>query len=86
MEDRVRSRVNVIAAMVARVGRAALDAVMLCDLFAVLAVDAIGIQTIFQPFKTGRIVRKLAVEVFLGVRSILGLRFMDLPTSSRTIV
>src|ERR1019366_7587284 len=40
MENRSRRWVDVMTAMVARVGRAAVHAVMLRDLFAVLAVDA----------------------------------------------
>ena len=65
MKDRSSGRMNVMAAMVARVGRATLDAVMLGDRFAGLAIDAVGYRK-FEPFKAGRIVRKLAVKVFLG--------------------
>ena len=68
MEYRFRSWVNMVAAVIARVGRATLDAVMLRDLFAVFAVDSIGVKAVLQPLKTGCIVGKLAVEVFLGVR------------------
>ena len=67
MEDRVRSRVNMVAAVLARVGRATLDAIMLRDLLAVLAVDAIGIKAVLEPFQAGGIVRELAVKVFPGV-------------------
>ena len=49
VEDGVRRGVNVIAAMLARIGRTALEAIMLCDFLAVLAVDAVGIQAVLEP-------------------------------------
>jgi len=44
VKDRVGGWVNVVAAVVTRIRRAALYAVMLRDLFAVLAVDSVGVQ------------------------------------------
>ena len=53
-----------MAAMIARVRRAALDAVMLCDRLAGITVDAIRVQVIAKPFKTRRVIRVLFLEVF----------------------
>lgn len=44
VKDRISSRVNVVATVIARIRRATLDAVMLRHLFAVLAIDAIGVE------------------------------------------
>ena len=44
VKDRASRRMNVITAMVARIGRAASQAVMFRNLFTVLAVDAAGVQ------------------------------------------
>jgi hypothetical protein len=68
MEDRVGGRVNVMAAMIARVRWTALNAVMLCDRLAGIAKDAVRVQAILEPFQTGRIVGKLLLEVFQRVR------------------
>ena len=67
MEDRVRSRVNVIAATVAGIRWARSGAVVLRDRLAVLAVNAVRVQAVLEPLKAGRIVRELGVKVFLGV-------------------
>jgi hypothetical protein len=53
-----------MAAMIARVGRTALNTVMLCDSFARLAIDAIRVQIIAKPFKAGRVIWVLFLEVF----------------------
>ena len=52
---------------------------MLRDRFAVFAVDAVGIQAVFEPFQTGRIVWELGVKVFLRVAVHLGLAVHTLP-------
>lgn len=64
VEDRVSGRVNVMAAMIARVGRAAPNAVMLRDRVARFAKDAIRVQVVLEPFKAGRVIWKLLLEVF----------------------
>jgi hypothetical protein len=68
VEDRVGGRVNVMAAMVARIGRTALNAVMLRDRAARLTEDAVWVQIALEPFQTGRIVWELLLEVFQRVR------------------
>lgn len=68
VKDRVGGGVNVMAAMVARVRRATLDAMMFGGRFARLAKDAIRIKAILQPFQTGGIIRELFLEVFQRVR------------------
>ena len=67
MKDRVRSWVNVMAAMIARVGRTAHDAVMLRFLLALVTKrHSIGKEITEQPFKAGRIIGEHCVKVFLG--------------------
>ena len=51
MEDRSSGRVNMMAAMIARVRGAALHAVMLCDRFTRIAINAIWIEIIAKPLK-----------------------------------
>src|ERR1035441_4454922 len=68
VEDRASGRVNVMPAMVARVGRATLDAVMLCKRVARFAEDAVRVEVIAKPIKASRIVRELLLEVFQRVR------------------
>jgi hypothetical protein len=68
VEDRASSRVNVMAAMVARVGGAAHYAMVLGDRFALVAIDAFRVQAIAKPLKAGCIIRKLFLEVFQCVR------------------
>src|SRR5271157_1617091 len=80
VEDGVSSRVNVMSTVIARIRRATLDAMMLCDRFTGFAIDALGIQVIAKPFKASRIVRELAVKLFLGVRRHLWLAIHKLPT------
>jgi hypothetical protein len=63
VKDCVGSRVNVMAAVVARIRRATDNAVMLRDRVARFAKDALWVQVIFQPFKAGRIVWELFLEV-----------------------
>ena len=67
VKDRARSRVNVVAAMIARVGRTALDAVMFGDRFACLAIDTFRVEAIAKPLKAGGIVRELFLKVFQRV-------------------
>jgi len=64
VKDRVSGRVNVMAAMVARVGWAARYAVMLCNRIARFAKDAVWVQVVLEPFQTGRVIRELLLEVF----------------------
>ena len=68
MEDRASGRVNVMAAMIARVRRAAHNAMVLGDRFALLAIDAIRVEAIAEPLKAGRVIRELFLEVFQRVR------------------
>jgi hypothetical protein len=68
VEDRASSRVNVMAAMIARVGRSAHDAMMLGQRFALLTIDAFRVQAIAKPFKAGSVIRELLLEVFQCVR------------------
>ena len=49
MEDRASGRMNVMAAMIARIRRAAHNAMMLGHRLALLAVDAFWIQAIAKP-------------------------------------
>jgi hypothetical protein len=58
---------NVMAAMIARVGRATLDAVMFCHRIAGFAKDAIRIQVVAEPFKASRVIWELFLEVFQRV-------------------
>jgi hypothetical protein len=55
---------HMVAAMIAAVRRTALNAVMFGHRLAVLAVNAIGIQMVLEPFETGRIIGKLRLEGF----------------------
>ena len=68
VEDRASGRVNVMAAMVARVGRTAHNAMVLGYGFALLAIDAIRVEAIAKPFKASCVIRELALEVFQRVR------------------
>jgi hypothetical protein len=68
VEDRASGRVNVVAAMIARVRRTAHDAMVLGHGFALLAIDAFWVEAIAKPFKAGRVIRVLALEVFQRVR------------------
>src|SRR5208282_5614234 len=68
MEDRVCGRMNVMAAMIARIGWTADNAVMLCNRVARLTKDAVWVQVVAEPFKAGRIVWELFLEVFQRVR------------------
>ena len=67
MEDGSRSWVNVVTAIIARVGRAARHSVMFGHAVALLAKDAIGIEVTLEPLQTGRVIGELAVEIFLCV-------------------
>lgn len=64
VKDRVSCRVNVMAAMIAGIRRAAHYAVMLCDRVARFAKDAVRVQVVLEPFKTGGVVWELLLEVF----------------------
>lgn len=64
VKDRVSSWVNMMAAVVAGVGRTAFDAVMLRNRFAVLTVDALGVEAVLEPFEAGGIVGELLVKMF----------------------
>ena len=68
VKDRVGGRVNVMAAMIARIGWTADNAVMLCNRVARLTKDAVWVQVVAEPFKAGRIVWELFLEVFQRVR------------------
>jgi len=67
VKDRVRRGVDVVSAIVAGIRRATRNAVMGSHLLTVLTENAVWIKAVLKPLQTGRIIRKLAVEVFLGV-------------------
>ena len=67
--DRVRGRVNMVAAMLARVRLARSHPVMLCHLAARVAEDAVGVQIILEPLKAGIIRWELALEILERVAS-----------------
>src|SRR5207245_2108796 len=67
VEDRASGWVNVMAAMIAGVRRAAHYAMVLGHRFALDAVDAVRVEGIAKPLKAYGIGRELFVEVFLGV-------------------
>ena len=58
---------NVVTAIIARVGRATRHSVMLGHTVALLAKDAIGIEVTLEPLQAGRVIGKLVVEIFLCV-------------------
>jgi hypothetical protein len=62
VEDRPGSRMNMMAAMVARIRRATSYAMMLCHALAGVAKDAIRIEIVAKPFEAGRIIWKLRLE------------------------
>lgn len=64
VEYRVRRGMHMIAAMLAAIRRTADHAIVLRDLLAVLAKDAVRVKTVLEPFETGRIVRELLLEGF----------------------
>jgi hypothetical protein len=68
MKDRVGCWVNMMAAMIAGVGRTALDAVMLRDRIAGFAKDAVREQVILEPLQAGSVIWKLLLEVLQRVR------------------
>jgi hypothetical protein len=68
VEDRASGRVNVMAAMIARVRRTAHNAMVLGQRFALSAIDAFRIQAITKPIKAGRVIRELFLEVSQCVR------------------
>ncbi len=64
VKDRVGSRVNVMAAVIARIRRATDYAVMLRNRVARLAKDAVWVEIVFQPLKAGCVIGELLLEVF----------------------
>src|SRR5438445_3807116 len=58
---------NMVAAIVARVGRATRHSVMFGHAVALLAKDAIWIEVTLEPLQTGRVIGELAVKIFLSV-------------------
>src|SRR5437762_5773255 len=58
---------NVVTAIIARVGRATRHSVMFGHAVALLAKDAIWIEVTLKPLQAGRVIGKLAVEIFLCV-------------------
>jgi hypothetical protein len=68
MEDCVRRRVNVVATVIARIRRTTHDAMVLGILLALVAKhSAVRVEVPKQPFQTGHVIRKLAVEVLFRV-------------------
>ena len=66
MEDRPGSRVNVMAALIARVRRTASYPVMLGNALAQLAKDTIRVQVAPEPFEAGNVIREHPLEIFEG--------------------
>lgn len=66
MKDRVRRRMDVVSAMIARVGRTADNPVMFCNLFADFAENSIRIEKVAEPFEAGRVIGKLALHILEG--------------------
>jgi hypothetical protein len=66
VKDGSGSRVNVVAAVVARIRAAVGDLVMLASRFADLAVNAVRIQVFPEPIKTGIVIGKHPVEILEG--------------------
>src|SRR5438067_7352562 len=64
---------NVVTGIIARVGRATRHSVMFGHAVALLAKDAIWIEVTLEPLQAGRVIRKLAVEIFLCVLPHFGL-------------
>src|SRR5437667_4197427 len=67
MEDGSRRGMNMVTAIIARVGRATRLSVMLGHTVALLAKDAIGLAVTLEPLQAGRVIGKLVVEIFLCV-------------------
>ena len=64
VKDRASGRMDMVSAMVAAVGRAAHNAVVLRNALAVLAKDAFGIEMILEPFEAGGVIGELLLEGF----------------------
>src|SRR5437016_7991295 len=58
---------DVMTAIIARVGRATRHSMMFGNSVALLAKDAIWIEVTLEPLQAGRVIGKLAVEIFLCV-------------------
>ena len=68
MKDRARRGVDVVTGIVARIGRAAGNAMMLRFLPAFIAErHPVWMETAKEPIKACRVIRKLSVKLFLGV-------------------
>src|SRR5262249_28154948 len=61
--DRVRGRVYVMPAVLARIGFPRRYFVMTRYLVASLAKDAVRIEVVFQPFKASIVIRKIVFEI-----------------------
>lgn len=66
VKDRVSSWVNVMPAVITRIRWTAFNAVMFRDRLARIAKDAVRVETILEPFQTGRVVWEHFLEIFLG--------------------
>lgn len=59
-----------VSAELARVRRPVRNAMMLCNLVALRAVNAVWIEPVFEPFQTRRIVWKLPIELHHRERAV----------------
>src|ERR1017187_2090076 len=62
--------VNVVAARLAGVRRAALDAVVRRDLLAVLAIDTVGVALVLQPRQARIVIGEVASELNPAIRAV----------------
>jgi hypothetical protein len=81
VKDRVRSRVNMMAAMIARVGRTAHDAMMFRLLLALITErHSVRMEITKEPIKASSVIGKHRVKVFLGKARHFGFAVHGLPT------
>lgn len=83
VEDCSGCRMNVVAALIAGVRRAAHRAVVLCYTLAQLAKDAIRVQIIPKPFEARRVIREHLLEVLERKPLHLRLLFFHKPILSQ---
>lgn len=64
VEDRASRRVNVVTAIVTAIRWATDHAMMLSHALAILALDAVRVEMVLEPFKTGCVIWELGLEGF----------------------
>lgn len=81
VEDGVGSRVDLMPAVIALVARSFSKLVVLCNLVANRAVDAVWVAVALKPLKAGIIIRELPLKVLGGVfrRLVFGSSFHFIP-------